>query len=283
MTLPPVPAVEPGTVEEALARVRAFALAFGPQSGFNHVRSALLDLSQVFRAEVLAPLLEPAFNRQVATLPRDTLEEKKALCKWVNSMLGGLGLAVAAPDDGSPASLVAGTGGQPAKGRFEFVVVCEDRARRKVLRQELPEYISLTAAYLERKPGWRSAEQINTDATTQPEDPASEDPLDRARQDQPLLSKAVLTVAEMNQELRWLAQVWRKGERFEVNSDVVDLVKGQTRASKLRLCFEGEPVNLRLVPVKRTNGLFELTSSPAGDFLTSPAEFPLLTARPKNR
>src|SRR3712207_7700344 len=58
--------------------------------------------------------------------PRSTLFPYTTLFRSVNTTLAELGLAVASPDDGSPASLFAGPGGDPKTGRFEFAIT-EDR------------------------------------------------------------------------------------------------------------------------------------------------------------
>ncbi|MFO0840955.1 MAG: hypothetical protein U0797_00970 [Gemmataceae bacterium] len=146
----------------ALTRMCEVVQGFDLEADYPLVREKLVDLFREYRAEVLAPLLEPAFLKRLRSFPTDTREGKQALCKWANSTLGDLGLAVAAPDDGAASSLVAGTGGNPTKGRIEYVVLMEDGTKRKVLRTDLPEDVSLVPARLDRKPGRREADQIDT-------------------------------------------------------------------------------------------------------------------------
>lgn len=88
-------------------------------------------------------------------MAKATSDEKRVLCKWINSTLGDLGLAVNLPDSHEqvPCSLHAGTGGAPEIGRFEFNYVTADGKPGKLRRQHLPDSLTLVPATFGHKPG----------------------------------------------------------------------------------------------------------------------------------
>jgi hypothetical protein len=91
--------------------------------------------ARTVRAEVqntLAPLLEPAVNAQLNTMPQDTLEEKRRLASWANHELHDLGLGIRCPLTGRPAVLVANPGRSGDEGEgSRFRIESRDDSGRK--------------------------------------------------------------------------------------------------------------------------------------------------------
>jgi hypothetical protein len=136
--------------------------AFSGHHGFTayqELKKHLLDLGTDFR-RLQATLLEPLFNETIAKLPTDTYEDKQAFCKTVNSELNDLGLAVKCPFTGKAARLVAGTGGNPKKGRFEFISYSEDGKKVTRTSATLPDHLELVPARAGRLPGWTAADML---------------------------------------------------------------------------------------------------------------------------
>lgn len=122
-------------------------------SDYKTQHHELANIHSEYRA-LTAFIIESKFNEVVKLFPKQTLQEKQTFCKWVNSELSNLGLSVAAPESGRPASLAAGTGSDPTKGRFEFLYEREDGTAAKIRRADLPDYIRLVASHhLDRRPG----------------------------------------------------------------------------------------------------------------------------------
>lgn len=151
-------------------------LATGAFRDDFHAAHRLLGAAgEMFRGQVLAPAIEPGFNSFLARLPRDSYQEKRVLCKWVNSALADLGLAVDLPaaekealrDKGNPVAtgaalpcrLLAGTGGDKTRGRFEYEIEL-DGAHLRICRPNLPEHLALVAARPDRRPGRGDVEHL---------------------------------------------------------------------------------------------------------------------------
>ncbi len=81
----------------------------------------------------LVPILEPALNKQLNSMPQDTLEEKRSLASWVNHELHELGLAIRCPLTGRQAVLVANPGrcgDEGEKSRFR-IESRDDQGRKR--------------------------------------------------------------------------------------------------------------------------------------------------------
>jgi hypothetical protein len=137
---------------------RGFADQHGTDT-YLEMKERLSAVATEFR-QLLASMLEPVFNEVTKELPTDTYEDKQTFCKVVNSELNDLGLAVMCPFTGYPARLVAGTGGNPEKGRFEFVSYNDEGKRIVKTATTLPDHLNLVVARVDRLPGWTVAEKI---------------------------------------------------------------------------------------------------------------------------
>jgi hypothetical protein len=82
--------------------------------------------------ELIASSIEAPLNKHLASLPQDSLPEKKELAKWLNSELRTLGLALKCPRTGKPSYLRAGDHYIAATGRFA-ICLTSDRQRRRTL------------------------------------------------------------------------------------------------------------------------------------------------------
>lgn len=147
------------------ARLPDLRLALaGPADGlpFTKLCQLLATAGERFRLDVIAKLVEPGFNQAVQAMPNGKYEDKQHLCKWVNSVLSDLGLSVNLPDEPGvlPARMLAGTGSNPATGRFEFEYVTPDGSRKRLLRQTLPEHFRIVPALTRRTPGSKSLDAL---------------------------------------------------------------------------------------------------------------------------
>ncbi len=75
-------------------------------------REALTSLS--------ARHLRDPLNTHIASLPKDSYEEKRQLAIWLNSELRSLGLAIRCPKTGLPTYIHAHIGREPTVGRFRL-------------------------------------------------------------------------------------------------------------------------------------------------------------------
>jgi hypothetical protein len=96
--------------------------------------------TDLFLHEIAERVCGP-MNDYLRTMPQATLEEKKALAKWLNAQLGAMGLAIRCPKSNSPAFVVADIGDNPRVGRFQLRVSDNgesSRSRTTLSRVELP-------------------------------------------------------------------------------------------------------------------------------------------------
>jgi hypothetical protein len=109
-------------------------------------------VSHDFRSR-LAEHVAPILNATIKRMPQDTLEDKKAICEFVNGELEPLGIAVICPNtDGLPGKLKATTGHWPGKGRFHFEVYIDGQLKKPAASDTLP-VLELTDAYPSKKLG----------------------------------------------------------------------------------------------------------------------------------
>src|SRR5262249_4685112 len=87
-------------------------------------------------AEELADALNERIRRP--DMPHDTLEEKKAICDFVNGELEPLGLAVRCPNTGLPAKLKATSGSYIGTGRFYFEIYVDGKQKKSAYSDTLP-------------------------------------------------------------------------------------------------------------------------------------------------
>ena len=120
------------TKEEALAQYKKTA-------------EQLAGMSHEFR-EKLAAELGPVLNRTIQTMEQGTLEEKKAICDFVNGELEPLGLAVQCPNtDGLPGKLKASSGNWPGVGSFYFEVYVDGKRKQPAYSDTLPKLVLVDA------------------------------------------------------------------------------------------------------------------------------------------
>lgn len=105
---------------------------------YRGARDRLRQLSDIFHDE-LAAAFQPILQAKLASMPDDSLEDKRAVATWANGEVRHLGLAFRAPT-GAPARLVVDyTNGSTKQGRFRFDLgVHAGRQRRAGVYHELP-------------------------------------------------------------------------------------------------------------------------------------------------
>jgi hypothetical protein len=114
---------------------------------FDNRALALAALNAASR-RVIAAELAPALNQRIQDIPRDTLEQKKELARWVNDGLERFGLAVQCPNTGRPAKFRATTGGSswPDVGRFYFETYRDGKPAKTAYSENLPKLNLIDAA-----------------------------------------------------------------------------------------------------------------------------------------
>jgi hypothetical protein len=98
---------------------------------------AARSLSHLLRRRIVEQLA-PAMNAKIQGMPQGTLEEKKAICEFVNGELEPLGLAVKCPNTSLPAKLKATSGNWPDIGRFHFEVYIDRERKKTAFSDALP-------------------------------------------------------------------------------------------------------------------------------------------------
>lgn len=99
-------------------------------SGFDAAYTELKSLSDLVREE-LAARVEPVLNAELEQRGHDSIDDKKATCKWVNGILRELAdLAIKCPVTGEPSILAANPGRHPERGRFQILVTTPEGTRR---------------------------------------------------------------------------------------------------------------------------------------------------------
>ena len=111
-----------GTVVEQDSRslTREISRQLDPlQSDYGALRERAHSIQQSLR-NAIALALEAPLEAHVQAVPHDTLSEKRALAKWLNAELRGLGLAIRCPKTDRPAYLI-GSPCAPGDGsRFQL-------------------------------------------------------------------------------------------------------------------------------------------------------------------
>jgi hypothetical protein len=95
---------------------------------------------------VIAARLEPGLNAKIQAMPQETLDQKKAICDFVEKTLEPLGLAVKVPNTpGLPGKLKTHPGSWPKIGRFMFEAYIDGKRKQPAFSDSLPE-LELTDA-----------------------------------------------------------------------------------------------------------------------------------------
>lgn len=98
----------------------------------------LTNLNSLVR-QMTAEQLTPALNREIQGMPQDTLEQKKAICEFVEKALEPLGLALKVPNTPDlPGKLKATAGNWPGVGRFQFEVYIGGKRLKPSVSDKLP-------------------------------------------------------------------------------------------------------------------------------------------------
>ena len=93
----------------------------------------------------LAKQIAPALNAVIQENDRETLDEKKAICDFVNDELEPLGLAVQCPNTGLPGKLKATSGSWPGLGTFYFEVYVDGKQKKSAYSERLPTLVLMDA------------------------------------------------------------------------------------------------------------------------------------------
>jgi hypothetical protein len=93
------------------------------QDGESHdlqlTLSKIREAQQLFHQECADRLRRPV-NEYLSTLPSQTTEQKRAICKWLNATLGSVHLGVLCPKTGNVGILVCDQGYDANRGRFQI-------------------------------------------------------------------------------------------------------------------------------------------------------------------
>jgi len=96
------------------------------ESDLSRVSADYASLRQYFLAQrealtnLTARNLRDALNAHIASLPKDSYEQKRQLATWLNTELRSLGVAIRCPKTGLPTYLRAHIGREPTVGRFRL-------------------------------------------------------------------------------------------------------------------------------------------------------------------
>jgi len=96
---------------------------------FASRREALRALHTAAR-KAIAAAFEEVLNKEAASRPQSTYEEKKALARWLNAELREIGLSIREPRSGRPCRIVGNPGGRPGHGRF-LLEYLDDTGKRQ--------------------------------------------------------------------------------------------------------------------------------------------------------
>lgn len=114
-------------------------------------RAALAELSDACREEV-ARGLEPVLNDYLASLKKESYEEKRELSTFVNAEIRRFGLAIKDDGSGKLCRLRGNTGGHVDRGRFQLEYTDEmGKQHQPTSSAELP-YLALALDDLTRAP-----------------------------------------------------------------------------------------------------------------------------------
>src|SRR5262249_48590856 len=115
------------------------------EEGFDVDVQHLVELNHEFR-EQIAARLGPSLNARIQAMPQETIEQKKAICDFVERTLEPFGLAVKVPNTpGLPGKLKTHPGSWPKIGRFMFEVYIDGKRKQPAYSDTLPE-LELTDA-----------------------------------------------------------------------------------------------------------------------------------------
>lgn len=118
---------------------------------YESLHARLMEAREQFH-ELLAGRLAQAFNKHLASLPQDTLQEKRDLARHANADLRHLGLAVKCPKTGEPAMFYGDPGHIPDKGRFQLGLVSEEAARKRTFTSQTLFQVELMGRPVRREP-----------------------------------------------------------------------------------------------------------------------------------
>lgn len=120
--------------EKGLAR-----LFEGLPDDFEARRDAIVQLRTRFH-EMIAELIEPGLNAWLRLRNPQSLDDRKALCKRLNSELSNLGLAIRCPKTGRPASIHAEAqdGERVGSSRFRLLIRSSHPVLRTSMSYQLP-------------------------------------------------------------------------------------------------------------------------------------------------
>lgn len=117
------------------------------------------ELTHDLREEI-ATRLQPVLNARIQEMERETLDQKKILCEFVNNELEPLGLAVRCPNtDGLPGKLKATTGNWPGIGYFYFEVYIDGQRKQPAFSDTLP-VLELMDAYPPKERGTHFQDKV---------------------------------------------------------------------------------------------------------------------------
>ena len=104
-------------------------LAKEPSSDYAVLYPEIKRIGELTRSE-MASRLTPAFNAMLQSMPQETYEDKKQLCRFANAQLHAIGLSIASPDGSESALLVASSDPDPERGRFRLRTSSKDAGVR---------------------------------------------------------------------------------------------------------------------------------------------------------
>jgi hypothetical protein len=108
-----------------------------PWLEYVRLRNELAKKNHAAREEMGRQLKEP-LNAAIREMPSATLEDKKAICDFVNSELEPLGLAVRCPNTGLPAKLKSTSGSWIGVGTFYFEVYSHGKQKKSAYSDTVP-------------------------------------------------------------------------------------------------------------------------------------------------
>jgi hypothetical protein len=116
---------------EERARIRA-VLEKQVGDDYDSVADWQRELQEAVRLFVIKRI-EPAINERLASMPQATLAEKQELCRWANTELRCMGLAVRCPKTGQPAFIYGDRGNHHSVGRFQIELSGRRRGHLRTL------------------------------------------------------------------------------------------------------------------------------------------------------